>query len=459
MSTKTEALAGSRAQVVADGRRFNLVRPRERFYDNFWLIPAAFLVGALVLAIVTRRIDENLPPVTNGTAPWIVPVSGAGVVLATLATAMLTFLGVVFSIGLVAMQLASQQFSPRVLRNYVRTTTTKVALGTFIATFIYPLFSLGYLEELTRRGHADLSTVSVAVAMILAVASIAVFIAYVTLTIRGMRIAYAISTVAVETSRALDVVFPEADRYASVVSREQGAPDRVIHYRSGRLAVGVHLGQGMLQAIDIPACVRLAREHDCLVRLTPQIGQYVGRGQALFELFAGPGGPAALPADADLLRTVDIGPERTVYRDPFYGVRALVDVAAQALSPAVNAPTTAVQVLDRLQDFLRQMADRAWPTGLFADRDGAVRLVMQVRSWDQFVDLALTEITEFGAGSPQVTRRLADLLDTLKETVPVERRAVLVRHQTLLAEAVAQRVASYRALAEVALEPDARGLG
>ena len=454
-----DALAVTRAQLIADGRRFNLVRPRERFYNNFWLIPAAFLVGALLLAIVTRRIDEHLAPVTKDTVPWIVSAGGAGVVLSTLATAMLTFLGVVFSIGLVALQLASQQFSPRVLRNYVRTTTTKVALGTFIATFIYPLFSLGYLEELTRRGHVDLSTVSVAVAMVLAVASIAVFIAYVTLTIRGTRIAYAISTVAVETSRAFDQMFPPAAAYLPVALDALGAPDRVTLYRGGRPAFGVHLGQGMLQAIDIPACVRLAREHDCVVRLTPQVGQYVGRGEPLFELFAGSDGTTELPSDGELLRTVDIGPERTVYRDPFYGVRALVDVAAQALSPAVNAPTTAVQVLDRLQDFLRQLAHRTWPTGLFADRDGAVRLVVQVRSWDQLVDLALTEITEFGAGSPQVTRRLADLLDALKESVPDERRAVLVRHQTLLAEAVAQRVASYRALAEVALEPDARGLG
>ena len=441
----------SRAQVVADGRRFNLVRPRERFYNNFWFIPAAFLVGALLLAAVTRAIDQRLAPVAPGTVPWIVSAGGAGVVLSTLATAMLTFLGVVFSIGLVALQLASQQFSPRVLRNYVRTTTTKVALGTFIATFIYPLFSLGYLEELTRRGHADISTVSVAVAMVLAVASIAVFIAYVTLTIRGMRIAYAISTVAVETSRALEQMFPPDERYAAVEAPALGEPDRVIVYRAGPFALGVHLAQGMLQAIDMAACMRLARQHDCVVRLTPQVGQYVGSVEPLFELFAGPGGAASLPTDEDLLRTVDVGPERTVYRDPFYGVRALVDVAAQALSPAVNAPTTAVQVLDRLQDFLRQMATRTWPSGLFADRDGTVRVVTQVRSWDQFVDLALTEITEFGAGSPQV--------DSLKAFVPDERRPVLVRHQTLLSEAVAQRVASYRALAEMALEPDARGLG
>lgn len=179
----------------------------------------------------------------------------------------------------------------------------------------------------------------------------------------------------------------------------------------------------------------------------------------MFEVYAVgecvTGGPTA----KELLRTVDVGPERAVYQDPFYGVRALVDVAAQALSPAVNAPTTAVQVLDRLQDFLRLMATRPWPSGLFADETGTVRLIMKVRTWEQFVDLALTEITEFGAGSPQVTRRLADLLDTLTSIVPDERRPVLLRRKALLSEAVAQRFASYRVLAEVALQPDARGLG
>jgi uncharacterized membrane protein len=227
----------------------------------------------------------------------------------------------------------------------------------------------------------------------------------------------------------------------------------------GPASLAEHAAQGVLQAVDVVACVRIAREHHTVLRLIPQVGQYVAEGEPLFEVFE-TGRPAAgSPSEWQLLRTVDIGPERAVYQDPFYGVRVLVDIAAQALSPAVNAPTTAVQVLDRLQDFLRFMAPRPWPSGLFADEDGVVRLVTQVRSWDQLVDLALTEITEFGGGSPQVTRRLADLLDTLVPIVPEVCRPVLERHKVLLAEAVALRVESYRALAQVALEPDARGLG
>jgi uncharacterized membrane protein len=450
-SSPTQALA----QTVHLHQRAPVARLRERFYDSFWLLPASFLVGALALAVITREIDVNLSPADAKTSLYIVNARDAGIVLSTLATAMLTFLGVVFSIGLVALQLASQQFSPRVLRNYVRSTTIKVALGTFIATFIYPLFSLGYLQELTHGGRA-VATVSEAVAMVLALASIAVFVAYVTLTIRGMRIAYAISTVAIETGKALQQAFPAAEDYTAVPAPDLGEPGSIVTYETRRLSLASHVEQGVLKAVDIVDCMRLAREHQCVIRMIPQVGQFVGRGEPLFEVYGGRGGPAVA---AGLQRAVDIGPERAVYQDPSFGVRALVDVAAQALSPAVNAPTTAVQVLDRLQDFLRRLAHRPWPTGLYADEHGTVRFIAPVRSWDQFVDLALTEITEFGAGSPQVTRRLADLITALIVAVPPERQPVLLRHKQLLWEAVNLRVSAYRALAEMALEPDVRGLG
>lgn len=450
--------APTRAQLVGHSRRFVLLRLSEHFHNSFWLLPAVFLIGALLLAVITRAIDESLSPNVTRAAPLVVSAASASVVLATLATAMLTFLGVVFSIGLVALQLASQQFSPRVLRTYVRTPTTKLALGTFIATFIYPLFSLAYLDELTRGGH-PVATISVAVAMLLAIASIAVFIAYVTLTIRGMRIAYAISTVADETRGTLRRMFPDEESYIAAQPPTFAGVPQCVYVSKGPASLAEHAAQGVLQAVDVVACVRIAREHDAVLCLIPQVGQYVAEGEPLFEVFESGQPATAGPSEWQLLRTVDVGPERAVYQDPFYGIRVLVDIAAQALSPAVNAPTTAVQVLDRLQDFLRFMAPRPWPSGLFADEAGVVRLVTQVRNWDQLVDLALTEITEFGGGSPQVTRRLADLLDSLAPMVPDERRPVLERHKVLLSEAVALRVESYRALAQVALEPDARGLG
>ena len=133
-------------------------------------------------------------------------------------------------------------------------------------------------------------------------------------------------------------------------------------------------------------------------------------------------------------------------------------MAAQALSPAVNAPTTAVQVIDRLQDILRQVAAAPDQTGLYADEDGVVRLIGEIRTWDEVVDLALTEIREFGASSPQVTRRHSALIATLREVVPERRRAALERHGELLRLAVGRAVSDSKP-AEFALQPDRKGLG
>jgi uncharacterized membrane protein len=431
----TTVAVPARAQIVADRRRrFVLWRLREYFHDTFWLLPALFLVGALLLAAITRAVDETLSPVIMRAAPWVTSASDARIVLAALATAALAFLGVVFSIGFVAL-LASRQSSPRVLRDYARSTTTKVALGTFIATFIYSLMSLGYLEELIRGGR-PVSTISVTVAMALAVASIIVFIAYATFTIRGMRMTHVISTVAAETDAALSDMFPTDDQYL--------AAESPVLFLSGRLVLylkGMSSRAGVVQGVDVVTCMRRAREHDVLLRLLPRVGQHIARGEPLFEVYPVGDSVSGGPANKQLLCAVHIGRERVIYQDPFYGIQTLVDVASRALSPVVNAPTTAVQVLDCLQDFLRFMASRPWPSGLLADETGEVRLVVQVPSWEEFVDLALTEITEFGARSPQVTRRLGDLLDTLIPIVPDERKHALVRHKGLLAEAVAHRFA------------------
>src|SRR5262249_57209938 len=114
----------------------------------------------------------------------------------------------------------------------------------------------------------------------------------------------------------------------------------------------------------------------------------------------------AAPRDWRVLRAVSVGRERTLYQDPAYGLRQLVDIAAQALSAAVNAPTTAVQVLDRIVDLLPRIAERPDPTGLFADAELEVRLSVPGTTWPELRRLALTGSPTFRSASPQVVRRV-----------------------------------------------------
>jgi len=214
------------------------------------------------------------------------------------------------------------------------------------------------------------------------------------------------------------------------------------------LAAGRRKSAGVLQGIDYRRLAELARHHDCMLRLLLRVGEHVPAQGAVIEVYGG--GPAA----GRVLAGLDLGRTRTLWQDPAFGLRQLVDIAIQALSPAVNQPTTAVQVIDRIEDLLLRIAARPGLTGYFADSDGQVRLLQPVISWEELVELAFTEITDYGASSAQVVRRLLAAYDVLERAAGPARGAVLHDRRTrLLGKSEANRIEP------ATLRPDPLGLG
>jgi uncharacterized membrane protein len=206
----------------------------------------------------------------------------------------------------------------------------------------------------------------------------------------------------------------------------------VISYeRPPRRLFTTRYAQGVLQAIETVRLVQIARRHGCVLRVIPRHGDYVIQGDPLVEVY----GASGLEA-AGVLAAFQVGPERTVSQDPAYGLRILVDVALQALSPAVNAPTTATQVIYRLTDLLAVIAQKPAPTGLLADHEGQLRLVRPTYTWEDHVDLSFDEIRFYGIDQPQTRRQLARSLDYLLDTVPEGCRAALEHQKGLLSQAI-----------------------
>jgi uncharacterized membrane protein len=150
--------------------------------------------------------------------------------------------------------------------------------------------------------------------------------------------------------------------------------------------------------------------------------------------------------------------ERTHTHDAAYGFRKLVDVAQRALGSSSNDATTAVQVVNRLHDCLRQLAARPFPTGHLRDEDGELRLIVRMLDWDGFVRLAFDEIRLAAGGYPQVTRRLRAALEDLKTVAPPDRHPALDRQLRLLAGSVERALAAEEDV-RAALVPDAQGIG
>jgi uncharacterized membrane protein len=125
-------------------------------------------------------------------------------------------------------------------------------------------------------------------------------------------------------------------------------------------------------------------------------------------------------------RMFALGRERTIEQDPAFALRILVDIAIRALSPAVNDPTTAVQVLNYIEDLLLAIGRRqAEGRGALPDPEGRPRVVIPARHWEQYLDLAVTEIRLYGATSVQVSRRLRAMLEELRAGVAPERRVAV----------------------------------
>ena len=212
---------------------------------------------------------------------------------------------------------------------------------------------------------------------------------------------------------------------------------------------------GAIQAIDRHGLLALAVQHDCLLVLPHAVGDIVPHGSVIVCAFG-----AAEPPDPEHLRgMVAIGEERTIEQDPAFALRILVDIAIRALSPAVNDPTTACQLLGPIEDLLLVIGDSDLRgRGELRDGDGRLRVLVDTRRWEDLLALALTEIRDYGATATQITRRLAALLNELAGRVRPEHRPAVAAQMALLEAALERSVPdpSYR---EFAGRPDPQGLG
>jgi uncharacterized membrane protein len=304
--------------------------------------------------------------------------------------------------------MATGTLSPRFMRLWYRDRLQKLVLAAFTATFAFSFTLLGTIEA------GSVPNLGVTMAGCAVSVDLVLLLLYLDRFVHTLRPVAVAATVA----RAGHAVVAEIDHAGIDLQAGDGSPRGVqghnIQVRSET--------SGAIQAMDARGMVQIATRHDLTCVLTCTVGDFVNAGAVVMDVYGSP--------DRRVLRQlrgkIALAHERTIDQDPAYAVRIIVDIAIRELSPAVNDPTTATQMINHLGAVLAGLGARELGRyGTLFDADGHLRLDFRMRTWDDYLHLGVAEIRQYGRESPQVCRRLRAMLADLEETVlPVNRPAV-----------------------------------
>jgi len=388
-------------------------RLRTSIKSSLWIAPLLSMVLAVIIHCFLWQ--------GNGWTGWTLlgfKPNGAREVLGAIANSTLTFIVFVFSVLLLVVQIASTNLSPRVIAIAFKSYPAKTALAMFLFTYIYAIGVLGRIEDTVPQ-------LEVLLTIFFCLVSLAAFLYLIGHVGKGLRPVSVVARVANDGYEVMTRLYPRLLTASSPAAAGVHAVQAVEQPRVIR-----HVGtSGVFLAFDAEGLTALARRAECVIRVVPQVGEFVAVNDPLFHVYHDRGQTIA---ERTLHRAVAFGPERTMEQDPLFAFRILVDIASKALSPAINDPTTAVVAIDQIHYLLHQVGLRDLAIGEMRDEAGQLRLIFQTPDWEDFVHLAVDEIRLFGAGSIQVARRLHAMFEHLSEVLPPQRIPALRAELTLL---------------------------
>ncbi len=372
-----------------------LLRPRWRtLVQGLWFLPSLIVVTMGAAAFGLLKIDERL--IGHGT-PWVFggDSAAARVVLTTIAGSLITVAGLTFSITIVVLQLASSQFTPRVLPNFLGDRITQITVGTFVGIFVFCLVGLravGGVQHFVPR-------LTVTTASALGIAAVILLIGFIHHVSTMIQVSNIAGQIARRTLRRIDTLHPAPFR-----ERDDDPEPLLAAWRTEALPRPVLPNRpGYVEEIDLDAVVRaVGRQSPSRVHIPVAPGDFVSVETPIAEVWPA---EAADGCEAAVARAVTISSERNFVQDVGFGVRQLVDVALRAISPSVNDPTTAVTCLGYVRSVLERLARRDLPAQIHARDELQVVAIVRRRSFDEYL-AALLEVARYANGDQRVVGAL-----------------------------------------------------
>lgn len=378
-------------------QKFQLKRILIYIRSSLWFVPSLLTLGALALATMLIELDlrfydgirERLPQLL------ITEPEGAHSMLSAIGTSMATVAGVVFSITIVALTLTSTQFSPRVLRNFMRDRSNQIVLGVFVGVYIYCLIVLKTISGGDTPFVPSLAVLAGLLSAIVAMGFFIFFIHHISTAIQASEIAAAITR---ETLIAIERVFPEHGKFPHPCRSQLTEPPPTTEWRAISSTE-----MGYIQTVDEDALFAFACKYQTIVRMEYGIGDFVGPGRPLISIVS------KHPIDDTLVKHTNklfaIGSYRTIEQDISFGIRQLVDISLKALSPSVNDTTTAVTCIEHLTVILARSSQRCVPRPYRCEND-ELRVINQSILFEDLVSLTYRQILDHAYSNAELITQL-----------------------------------------------------
>jgi uncharacterized membrane protein len=385
---------------------------REVLRTNFWLVPSMEVIASIFLFWATLEVDRAVYHGTLTLPAWVEAGSAdtAREILLAVAAAIMTVIGINFSVTIVTLTLASTQFGPRMLRNFIRDRGTQLTLGTFVATAVYcvlVLVSIGPGERGVFVPHF-----SVTVVFLLVLVDLAVLIYFLHHIAIQIQLPFVIASVAGDLRRYLGVRKPDIRMAtANEPDDSEEVAALVDTIKSSGAMMRTPKG-GYLQAIRYDMLIRAVSAADAVVYLPYRPGNFLVEDSELAAVWP----PEAADRITRCLKRAQVtGPVRNLAQDPAFGIDQLVEIAIRALSPAVNDTYTALTCVDWLGNTLCKLAKVWKPAQAYRDRTGAIRVICEQVSYQNLVQRAFDKVRQASRGMPAVLMRQLEALKAIME--------------------------------------------
>jgi uncharacterized membrane protein len=399
--------------------------------ERMWFIPSVYSIFAIFVGTAALLVDRSFEFGTESLLPLLETTGASGrIILGALIGALVTVMGLVFSLTMLSVSQTSSQYGPRLIRFVFDSNITQNAIGTILSTVILCMLVLRTIRDNNSNGSLFTPHLSILMCEIAGAICIFVLLAFTNHVTRCMRAETLIQSIYKDLLATAAHLFPEIPKLPDVGEVEKAREaDVAVEEPWQALEHAERLEgrrSGYLQAIELEGLLSFAHEQGHRVEILRRAGDFIYEGEDLARI-------QILADEGDSQKTLEkyqtyflFGTVRTPRQDIEAGVLELVEAGVRALSPGVNDPMTAISVIDYLSSFLRRLAHRQWPDSVLRDCDGVPRVRVNPISFRSVLDAGFDQLRQYAGGSVAVNCRLLEGLAAIADATqrPDDRHAV-----------------------------------